>query len=70
MHIKLLRKKAILKITEETGGFIGSKIADKITKVSKTSPQNLSESAINETKITKKYVFLQKKRQQIICDVI
>ena len=31
-------KRAIQKVAETTGGLIGNKIADKITKVSKNSP--------------------------------
>ena len=38
IHLKLLQKKQLKKKTEATGDFIGNKIADRITKVSKTSP--------------------------------
>ena len=36
--LKTSSKKAIKKKTEATGDFIGNEIADRITKVSKTSP--------------------------------
>ena len=39
-EIKTASKKAIQKTAEATGDLIGNKIADKITKVSKGSPQN------------------------------
>ena len=38
IHLKLLQKKQFKKKTEATGDFIGNEIADRITKVSKTSP--------------------------------
>ena len=44
MHLKLLQIKAIQKTAESTGDLIGNKTADRITKVSKTSPQNNSET--------------------------
>ena len=40
------------KTAEATGDLIGNKIADKITRVSKTSPQNNSET--NEEMFRKK----------------
>ena len=43
MHLKLLQKKAIQKTAKVTGDLIGNKIADRITKVSETSPKNNSE---------------------------
>ena len=49
MHLKLLQKKQL----------IGNKIADKITKVSKGSPENSSGMTESETKKqrnTKKYI--------------
>ena len=39
---KTASKRAILKTTEGTGDLIGNKIAYKITRVSKTSPNNNS----------------------------
>ena len=43
-------KRAIQKTAEVTGDLTGNKIADKITKVSRTSPQNISETVSNETR--------------------
>ena len=41
--------KRVIQITAEASGdLIDSKIADKITKVSRTSPQNSSETVTNE----------------------
>ena len=40
--LKTASKSAIQKIVEATGDLIGIKIADKITRVSKVSPQNNS----------------------------
>ena len=42
MDLKLLQKRAIQKPAESTGDLIGNKIADGITKASKTLPQNSS----------------------------
>ena len=42
MHLKLLQKRAIQKPAKSTGDLIGNKIADGITKASKTLPQNSS----------------------------
>ena len=47
VHLKLLQKRGIQKIAEATGDLIGNKIADKIIKVSRTSPQNNSETVTN-----------------------
>ena len=41
-------KRAIQNTTEATGDLIGNKITDKITKVSKNSQQNNSETVTNE----------------------
>ena len=41
---KTVSKRAIEKIAEATGDLTGNKIAYKITKVSKTSPQNSSKT--------------------------
>ena len=40
---KTVSKRAIQKTAEGTGDFIGSIIADRITKISKTAPKNHSE---------------------------
>ena len=48
--LKTTSKRAIQKTAEATGDLIGNKIVDKITMVSKCSPQNNSEA--NEKEIT------------------
>ena len=48
MHLKLIQKRAIQKTAEATDDLIGNRIADKITKVSRASPQNSSETVTNE----------------------
>ena len=58
----------IQKTAEATGDLIGNKSADKITKVSKTAPQNNSET--DEEKILKERYISPEKRQQIINDLI
>ena len=58
-HLKLLQKKKkkkerkLKKIAVATADLIANKIADKITKVSKASPQNNSETVTNEEEILK-----------------
>ena len=51
MHLKLLQK-SNSETAEATGDLIGNKIADKITKVSRGSPQNTSETVESETENT------------------
>ena len=58
MHLKLLQKKKkkerkLKKIAVATADLTANKIADKITKVSKTPPQNNSETVTNEEEILK-----------------
>ena len=65
MHSKLLKKKTIQKTAEATGDLIGNKIDDRITKVSNTSPQNISETVINEKE---RYIFPEE-RQKFIDDL-
>ena len=48
MHLKLLLIRVIQKTKEGTGDLIGNKISEKITKVTRTSPQNSSEIVTNE----------------------
>ena len=48
MHLKLLQKEQFKKKVEAAGDLIGNKIVGKITKVSKNSQQNNSESITNE----------------------
>ena len=47
MYLKLLQKSKS-KNSEATGDLIGNEIADRIAKVSKTLPQNNSETTTNE----------------------
>ena len=46
--LKTVSKTAIRKTASVNGDLIGNKIADKITKISKTLRQNQSETFINE----------------------
>ena len=59
------------KSSEATGYLIGNKIADKITRVSKTSPQNNSETGTNECdkEIPKERYKSPEQRQKIIDDL-
>ena len=52
--LKTASKRAIQKTVEATGDLIGNKIADSITKVSKTSLQNNSET--NEGILEERYI--------------
>ena len=61
--LKTASKRAIQKIAEAIGDLIGNEIADKITRVSKTSPQNNSET--NEEKILRER-YLQKKDRNLL----
>ena len=55
-------------MAETTGDFIGNKIADRITKVSKNSQQNNSEIVINkhDNEISKDRDISPDERQKII----
>ena len=74
MHLKLPPKRAIQKAAGATGDLTGNKLGDKITKVSRTTSQNNSETVENETKTTlsmiKKYprkdIYLQKKDRKLL----
>ena len=46
---KTAAKRAIRKTTEATGDLIGKKIADKITKVSRSLPENSIGTVESET---------------------
>ena len=67
--LKTASKRAIQKTT---GGLIGNKIADKITKISKTSQHNNSETVTNEhdKEIPKERQISPEERQKIIDDLI
>ena len=56
MHLKLPQKE------EATVDLIGNKIADKITKISRSSPQNNSEMIRNETENIKHDKVIPKER--------
>ena len=48
-NIRIASKRMIQKAAEATGDLIGNKTADKITRVSKTSPKNNPETNKKET---------------------
>ena len=48
MCLKLLQKRAIQKTAEATSDLIGNEIANKVSKVSKNSQQNNSETVTDE----------------------
>ena len=67
--LKTSSKRVIKKTAEAIGDLIDNKIANRITKVSKSSPQNNSETITNEhdKKIPKeRYIYLQKKDRKIL----
>ena len=68
---KTSSKIAIQKTTEATGDLIGHKFVNKISKVSKTSPQNNSETITNEhdKEIPKERYISPEERQEIIDDL-
>ena len=69
--------KAIQKAREATGDLIGNKIVKKITKASRTSLQNSSETVTNKAENirldrdipTKRYIYIYFKQQNIIDDL-
>ena len=63
--LKLLR--AIQETAEVIGELIGNKIADKITRVSKTSPEN--NSVTNEEEVFRGRYISPEERQKIIDDL-
>ena len=65
--LKTASKRAIIKKAEETGDLIGNKIADKITKVAKTSPKYNSETKGEE--ILRERFIPPELRQKIISDL-
>ena len=65
--LKTASKRAIQKIPEATGDFIGNKIADKITSISKKKSPNNGEREKNvEIATHKKRYISTEERQQII----
>ena len=65
--IKTVSRRAIQKTAEATGDLIANKIADKITRVSKNSPQNNLET--NEKEILRKRYISPELRHKIIDDL-
>ena len=65
--LKTVSKRVIQKTAEATTDLIGNKIADKITIVSKTSPEN--NSVINEKEILKERYISPEERQKINDDL-
>ena len=68
IHLKLLQKKAIQKTAEATDDLI-NKIANKITKASRNSPQNTLEAVKSEAEIRKERYISPEKREKIIYDL-
>ena len=66
--LKTSSKRVIQKAEEATGDLIGNKIANKITKASRSSLQNNSETITNEhdKKYLKKDIYLQKKDRKLL----
>ena len=58
-HLKLRQKKVIQKTAETTGDLIGNKIAKRITKISKSSPQKIQKQINMIKKYLKKDIYLQ-----------
>ena len=71
MHLKLLKKRVILKTAEATSDLIGNKIADRITKVSRSSQQNNWKIIINkhDKEIPKERYTSPEKRQKVSEDL-
>ena len=69
--LKASSKRLIQKAAEATGDLIGNKIANKITKILKTSQQNNSETITNEhdKEIPKERYISPEQRQKIIDDL-
>ena len=67
MHLKLHSKRVIQETPEATGNLIGNKFVDKIRRISKTSPQNNSET--NEEEILRERYISPKLWQKIIDDL-
>ena len=69
MRWKLLQKDQFKKKGEETGDLIDNKIANKITKISKTLQKNNSDTFKNEhDKVTPKERYISSEERQNIID--
>ena len=66
--LKMSSKRIIQKTVEATDDFIGKKIANRITKVSKNSQQNNSETVINkhDKEIPKERYVSPKERKELL----
>ena len=76
IHLRLLQKEQLKKNkkqkqkTEPTSDLMRNKITDRITKVSKTSPQNNSEENIeHDREIHRERYIFPEQRQKIIDDL-
>ena len=69
VELKSASKRSSWKTAEATRYLIGNEIANKITKISKTSPQNPSEIVESETKIANKRYVSPEKIQKNIDDL-
>ena len=65
--LKTISRRAIQKTAEATGDLISNKIVYKITRLSKTSPQN--NSVTNEEEISKEGDVSLQQRQKVIDDL-
>ena len=65
--VQTTSKRAILKTAEATGDLISNKIADEISRVLKTSPENNLET--NEEEILRERYISPELRQKIIGDL-
>ena len=72
IHLRLLQKEQLKKKKkiEPTSDLMRNKITDRITKVSKTSPQNNSEENIeHDREIHRERYIFPEQRQKIIDDL-
>ena len=73
IHLRLLQKEQLKKKkkkTEPTSDLMRNKITDRITKVSKTSPQNnLEENIEHDREIHREKYIFPEQRQKIIADL-
>ena len=69
--LKTVSKRATQKTVDATGNSTGSQIADRITKFSKTSPQNNLETVTNEhdKEVPKERYITSEEREKIIDDL-
>ena len=71
VQLKTSSKRVIQKTAEATDALIGNKIADKVSKVSKTLPQNNSETITNEhdKELLKERYISPEEREEIVHEV-